>query len=63
VITIEAEGAEVDVLRGGQRLLSTRRPLLLVEFSDDVLREEARKLLPFYAFARLGARHFLLHAS
>jgi FkbM family methyltransferase len=63
VIKIDAEGAEVDVLRGGRRLLSTRRPLLLVEFSDDVLLEEARKLLPFYAFERLGARHFLLHAS
>ena len=63
VIKIDAEGAEVDVLRGGSRLLSTRRPILLVEFSDDVLLDEARKLLPFYAFERLGTRHFLLNAS
>ena len=63
VIKIDVEGAELDVLRGGQRLLSTRRRSLVVEFSDDLVLKEARALLPLYTFARLDARHFLLHAS
>lgn len=62
VIKIDAEGAEVDVLRGGWHLLSTLRPPLLVEFSDEALLDEARTLLPFYAFERLEAYHFLLNA-
>ncbi len=60
LIKVDAEGAEVDVLRGGMRLLSTRRPALVVEFSDDTLLEEARALVPFYAFTHLAQRHWLL---
>jgi FkbM family methyltransferase len=63
VIKIDVEGAEVDVLRGGWHLLSTLRRPLLVEFSDDVLLDEARSLLPFYGFRRLARSHFLLWAS
>jgi len=60
LIKIDAEGAEVDVLRGGIDLLSTARPMLIVEFSDDVLLAQGRKLLSFYTFEQLAARHWLL---
>ncbi len=60
LIKIDAEGAEVEVLRGGMQSLSRMRPRLIVEFSDDALRAEARELLPFYSFTRLAPSHWLL---
>ncbi len=62
LIKVDAEGAEVDVLRGGLNLLSTARPSLIVEFSNDALLGETRDLLPFYTFERLTPRHWLLRA-
>ena len=46
VIKIDVEGAEVDVLRGGIRLLAGRHADIVVEFSSDELLTEARRLLP-----------------
>ena len=60
LIKIDAEGAEVDVLRGGLNFLTARRPSLIVEFSDEILLAEARKLLSFYTFERLAPRHWLM---
>lgn len=60
VIKIDAEGAEVDVLRGGISLLPTAKPILIVEFSNDVLLAEGWELLPFYTFERLAAQHWML---
>ena len=60
LIKIDAEGAEVDVLRGGVNFLTAMRPSLIVEFSDDILLAEARKLLSFYTFERLAPRHWLV---
>ena len=59
VIKIDVEGAELNVLQGGRRLLAQHRPILLVEFSNGVLLEEARNLLPFYTFEHLGGNHWL----
>jgi len=60
VLKIDVEGAEVDALRGGVELFKGRRPALLVEFSDDAARAEARELLPAYTFRRLGDWQWLL---
>lgn len=62
LIKVDAEGAEVDVLRGGLRLLSRLRPPLVVEFSSDAVVADARALVPFYTFSRLGPHHWLLAA-
>lgn len=64
MIKIDAEGAEVDVLRGGLRLIGERRPVLLVEFSTPGLLEEGRRLLgDRYGWRHLGANHWLLEPS
>ncbi|MGI8550437.1 MAG: FkbM family methyltransferase [Dehalococcoidia bacterium] len=60
LIKIDAEGAEVDVLRGGERLLCDQRPAVVVEFSNYLLLNEARTLFPFYRFQRLSGYHWLL---
>jgi FkbM family methyltransferase len=62
LVKIDAEGLEVDVLRGGLRILNERRPTLVVEFSTAVRLEEARALLPLYAFRPLDETHWLLEA-
>lgn len=60
ILKIDAEGAELDVLSGGVGLLSRVKPICIVEFSNEALLNEARKLLPFYTFHCLTARHWLL---
>jgi FkbM family methyltransferase len=61
LIKIDAEGAEVDVLRGALAVLSgDRRPVVIVEFSDRDLLEEARSLLPNARFVSLSDRHWIL---
>jgi FkbM family methyltransferase len=62
VIKIDAEGVELDVLRGGRELLSAVRPLLLVEFTTPALVEEARVLLAGYRFEHLEGNHWLLRS-
>jgi FkbM family methyltransferase len=64
LIKIDVEGAEIDVLRGGSRLLTERKPPLIVEFSDDSVRRDAQKLLNGgYKFASAGSRHWVLTAE
>ena len=41
VIKIDVEGAEVRVLKGAHRLLTTCRPVLLIEANDEALRKQA----------------------
>lgn len=60
VVKIDAEGAEVDVLKGGADLLETRHPALIVEMHDEQKLERARSLLRSYAFDHLGENHWLL---
>ena len=61
VIKIDVERAEIDVLRGGARVLhGEARPALLVELTDERALAEARALLPEYAFEALGGNHWLL---
>jgi FkbM family methyltransferase len=60
LIKIDAEGAEVDVIRGGESLLSRHTPLLLVEFTGSEEVGEARTLLSHYSFHRLSESHWFL---
>ncbi|MBA3717024.1 MAG: FkbM family methyltransferase [Actinobacteria bacterium] len=60
LIKIDAEGVEVEVLRGGRKLLSDAERALLVEFTTPALVDEARELLPAYSFEHLAGNHWLL---
>jgi FkbM family methyltransferase len=60
VIKLDVEGAEVDVLHGGSRLLKDAESALLVEFSSPELLAEARTLLPGAGFDRISGNHWAL---
>ncbi len=60
LVKIDAEGAELDILRGGLRLVTETSAVLVVEFHDAEVVEEARSLLPGHAFEALSDRHWLL---
>jgi FkbM family methyltransferase len=60
VIKIDAEGAELEILRGGASLLERQRPLLIIEFNSTDLAEEARAVCPNYEFKRVSDGHWLL---
>lgn len=63
LIKIDAEGAEVDVLRGGLELIAKQYPKLVVEFHDEQLLAVARRLLPGYDFRSLDVNHWLLASA
>jgi FkbM family methyltransferase len=50
LIKIDVEGGEVDVILGANRLISTCRPVLLVEATTDIQLNEIRKLLAKYKY-------------
>lgn len=58
-IKVDAEGAEVEVLRGGLSLLAGNGPTLLVEFTSEAELRESRQLLPHYRFTLIAANHWL----
>jgi FkbM family methyltransferase len=62
LVKIDAEGVELDVLRGGLGLLERWRPHILIEMMQRTQSEvdEARALAPGYEFSHLGANHWLL---
>jgi FkbM family methyltransferase len=60
LVKIDAEGAEVDVLRGGLELTAKQHPKLLVEFHDEQLLAAGRELLPGYDFRPVDVNHWLL---
>jgi FkbM family methyltransferase len=63
LVKIDVEGAELDVLLGGERLLAAERPSLVVEFTTTRLLGEARQLLPFYTAVRLDHNHWLFRSA
>jgi FkbM family methyltransferase len=63
LVKIDVEGTEVDVLRGGLRLLTETSVVLVVEFTDAAVLEEARALLPGHAFDSLSERHWLVRGA
>lgn len=46
LLKLDVEGAELDVLRGGEKLLAQSRPTILIEISDTGLPEAIRLLRP-----------------
>lgn len=63
VIKVDVEGAELEVLRGGIRLLRSARPVLLVEFSSEQLLCQAREEVDSYAFEHLADNHWLMRPT
>jgi FkbM family methyltransferase len=63
LVKIDVEGAELDVLLGGERLLAAERPNLIVEFTTTRLLGEARELFPFYTVVRLDHNHWLFRSA
>ena len=62
LIKVDTEGNELEVLRGGIRLLSSKTPSILYE-TDEATQAETRNLLPAYRFRRLDERHWLLRGE
>ena len=60
LIKIDAEGAEVDVLRGGIKLITKHRPKVLIEFQDEQRLAEARELLAGHEFHQVDSNHWLI---
>jgi len=60
LIKIDAEGVELEVLRGGQSVIAETRPVLIVEFSTDQLVDDARSILSDYSFELLADRHWVM---
>ena len=60
LIKIDAEGAELEVLRGGTALFAEAAPRIIVEFTDGARLQGARELLPNYRFRNIGENHWML---
>lgn len=63
VIKIDAEGVELEVLKGGHNLLKIHSPSIVVEFSSARDVDEARRAFPSYSFEALGQNHWLMRSS
>lgn len=50
LIKVDVEGAELEVLAGGARLLSEHHPVLVIEVHDDSIRKEAMALLSSFDY-------------
>jgi len=62
LIKLDVEGAELDVLAGGVRLLESRRTKVILELPGNEAPTELRALLPSYTARPLGSRHWLVEA-
>ncbi len=63
LVKVDVEGAELEVLRGGLRLITETSAVLVVEFTDAGVVAEARSLFPGHAFEALSDRHWLLRGA
>ncbi len=60
VLKIDAEGVELDILRGGAELLARRQPTLILELHQPEDLEQARAILAGNEFQRLDRTHWLI---
>jgi FkbM family methyltransferase len=60
VIKIDAEGAELAVLRGASRMLACVRPIIVVELTTTDMLDEVRMLTPDYGCQNVAANHWIL---
>ncbi len=60
VVKVDVEGVEVDILRGRQEPLSRRIAHMIVEFTNEAVLDQARRLLPLHEFRQLDDRHWVL---
>ena len=63
VVKVDAEGVELEVVRGGRRLLEEAGPTLVVEFMTGEHLEAARELLPRHAFEPVDRRHWIVRPA
>ncbi|MCA1571273.1 MAG: FkbM family methyltransferase [Chloroflexi bacterium] len=59
LVKVDAEGTEVDVLRGAVTLRAAGVPFL-VEFTDDAKLREAESFMPEYDFVLLADNHYMV---
>jgi FkbM family methyltransferase len=59
LVKIDAEGAEVDILRGSRELARSDDVTFIVELGSDREVNEARGILKDHRFSRLAGRHWL----
>jgi FkbM family methyltransferase len=59
-VKIDAEGAELAVLRGARRMLLSNRPTILIELTSGDMLAEVRELAPGYHTTNIGANHWVL---
>lgn len=61
LVKIDAEGAELEVLTGGAKMLKDHPNVrCIVEFTDEARLQGAQERLPNHTFSSLGANHWLL---
>jgi FkbM family methyltransferase len=60
VIKIDAEGAELAVLRGASMLLAKIRPTVIIELTSPEMLPDVRVLTPHHGYRNIGANHWLL---
>jgi len=63
LVKIDAEGAEIDILRGGLSLARGTDAAFIVEFHHPHAVDEARELLATHTFESLSNRHWLLQRN
>lgn len=60
VIKVDAEGHELEILRGAVEILGKQPTRLIVEFTNDQLRTEAEALLPNHRFDLVSTNHWMI---
>jgi FkbM family methyltransferase len=58
-VKLDVEEAELDCLRGARELLTSVRPILVMELHRDADIDEANKLLEEYELHRVSSRHWI----
>lgn len=60
VVKVDVAGVGFEILSGGQERLSRRTALMIVAFPNEIVLDQARRLLPLHEFRELDDRHWVL---